>query len=765
MNSGPVHKRETLGSFSRRLAAFLPLLLCPFVTMSLSDAAVTRDISVGSAPVVQGKTLYANSWAAVIGINRYRHPALKFLDAAVGDAQRVRAALLRLGFPANQVFTLTEGQATKAAIENLLADRLRRLAQPEDRVVVYFAGHGTTEKLRGDVEEGYLLPVDADPENLFATAISMTALKQIAARQRAKHVLFAVDACYSGYAIYKTRGITNPALVEELTRRPAIQILTAGRAGDLAQERDGQGLFTKVLLAGLEGQADQRGWGWVSLNQLGEYVQARVFAESDKRQLPQYGNLEGEGQFVFVLPQARAPDAGPTPDPRARLEEERRKLEEEKQNLEAERKALDEQRRLKEEQERLAAERARLEEERKRLEEERRKAQQTYIPPTPVPPPVTTRPETTSRTIKIATQSPLSGGQSALGEAIKLGAQLAIEREKGAFERLGFKLELVPYDDQAKPDVGVANARNIVGDPEILVVIGHLNSGVSIPSSEIYKDVSLAMVSPANTNPLVTDRKYANVNRVIGRDDVQGQIAARFAREELRVSTAFVIHDRTRYGQGVAELFRQHAAQIGLEIVGYEGTEEKRDFSEILARVAATNPEVVYFGGIYDQAGQFLAQMRARGISQPAFLGPDGFDSSDLAKIAGRSARGIHYTTTAVPPTLYPGAKAFVEEYRSRFGKRPEPYAAEAYDATVVALKAIENVIQEQGGRKPSRAQVSQAIRRTTGFQGVTGPVEFDEKGDRRLATYYVIRVESDDPARWGYNQLVKRLQANPPSR
>ena len=121
-------------------------------------------------------------------------------------------------------------------------------------------------------------------------------------------------------------------------------------------------------------------------------------------------------------------------------------------------------------------------------------------------------------TIKIATQSPLSGGQSALGEGIKLGAQLGMEKFKGNLEKKGYKVELVPFDDQAKPDVGVANAKNIISDKDIMVVIGHLNSGVAIPSSEVYKEVGLAMISPANTNEKVTDRGYPNVNRVCGRD-------------------------------------------------------------------------------------------------------------------------------------------------------------------------------------------------------------------------------------------------------
>lgn len=722
----------------------------------------TRDISVGPAPVVHGKALYANSWAAVIGINRYRHPGIKRLGGAVGDAQRIQATLLRLGFPAGQVFMLSGEEASKAAIENLLADRLRRLAQPEDRVVIFFAGHGTTEQLRGDVEEGYLLPVDADPENLFATAISMTALKQIAARQRAKHVLFIVDACYSGYAIYKTRGITNPALVEELTRRPAVQVLTAGRAGDLAQERDGQGLFTKVLIAALEGQADERGWGWVSLNQLGDYVQARVFAESDKRQLPQFGNLEGEGQFVFVLPQGRTPEPAPQTDPLARLEEERRKLEEEKQRLAREQQALEEQRRLKEEHERLAAERARLEEERKRLEEERRKNQQAYIPPTTIPPPTTTRPETTSRTIRIATQSPLSGEQAALGEAIKLGALLATEKGKEALERLGFRVDLISFDDKSKAEVGVANAKNLISDPDILLLIGHLNSGVAIPSSEVYRQADLAMISPANTNPAVTDRGLPNVYRVIGRDDVQGSVAAQFAYDELRAQSAYALHDKTSYGQGAAALFRQSAERLGIRVVGFEGTEQTIDFTPIITAIKTRNPDVVYFGGLYGQAAVFFQQARKAGI-RSTFLGPDGLDSSELAMLAGQSVLGLYYTTVTRPAATYPQGREFAKEFRGRFNKDPEPFAAEAYDATLVGLRALELAVQHAGGRKPSRKEVSIAVRHLQDVDGLTGPISFDEKGDRKRARYFVIRVESASPVAWAQNQVVKTIEAAPP--
>ncbi len=161
-------------------------------------------------------------------------------------------------------------------------------------------------------------------------------------------------------------------------------------------------------------------------------------------------------------------------------------------------------------------------------------------------------------TIKIATQSPLSGGQSAIGVDIKNGAELALEQLKGPLEEMGFKVELSPYDDQANPDNGVANAKRIVADPQVLCVVGHYNSGVQIPSSEEYHSAGLANVSPANTNPKVTDRNYVEVSRIVGRDDVQGVVGAQFANSK-GMKTAYVIHDKTAYGQGIAEYFRKEA--------------------------------------------------------------------------------------------------------------------------------------------------------------------------------------------------------------
>jgi len=363
-------------------------------------------------------------------------------------------------------------------------------------------------------------------------------------------------------------------------------------------------------------------------------------------------------------------------------------------------------------------------------------------------------------TIKIATQSPLSGGQAALGEGIKLGAQLAIEKWRGNLTKMGYKVDLVPFDDQAKPDVGVANAKNIIADKDILAVIGHLNSGVAIPSSEVYKEVSVAMISPANTNPVVTDRGYPNVNRVCGRDDVQGVVGSEFANGTMKAKSVYIIHDKTQYGQGVAEFFKADAEKKGIKVLGFEGTEEKSNFDPIITPIKAKNPNVIYFGGIYDQAAPFFKQTREKGVKSK-FLGPDGMDSSDLTKIAGKAVVGMYYTSAAGPASALPKAKAFVEDFKKKFGKNPEPYAAEAYDATAIALKAIEAAAKSG---KLSREDVATAVRKVK-HSGITGEIEFDTKGDRKKALYFVLQVASDDPAKWGDNKIVKQLTIAPPEK
>ncbi|HEX2931876.1 MAG TPA: branched-chain amino acid ABC transporter substrate-binding protein [Candidatus Binatia bacterium] len=344
-------------------------------------------------------------------------------------------------------------------------------------------------------------------------------------------------------------------------------------------------------------------------------------------------------------------------------------------------------------------------------------------------------------TIKIAVQAPLSGEQAALGEHIKLGAQLAVEEASKTFKALGYDLVLVPQDDQAKPEVGVANARNMVADPNVLVIVGHFNSGVALPSSEVYKDAMLTMISPANTATEITDRGYPNVNRVCGRDDVQGPVGARFAAQELKLKSVYIIHDKTLYGQGVAETFRNEAKKLGMNVMGFEGTEERANFSPMIIPLKAKNPDLVYFGGIYHQGGLLLKQLREKGV-KAKFMGPDGIDSAEMAKIAGAAVVNSYYTSVAGPPDAYPETAAFAKKYKQRFGKETESFGMYGYDATLVGIKAMEQWINANGGKKPSRADVAGAVRKIKNFKGVTGSIEFDNKGDPVKAKYFVLQFD-----------------------
>ena len=343
--------------------------------------------------------------------------------------------------------------------------------------------------------------------------------------------------------------------------------------------------------------------------------------------------------------------------------------------------------------------------------------------------------------IKIAVQAPLSGEQAAIGDSIKLGAQLAVEESVQAFKALGYDLVLVPYDDQAKPEVGVANARNIVADPNISVLVGHFNSGVALPASEVYKDAMLVMISPANTATEITDRGYPNVNRVCGRDDVQGPVGARFAAQDLKLKSVYIVQDKTLYGQGVADNFRTEAQKLGMKILGYEGTEERANFSPLIIPLKARNPDLVYFGGIYHQGGLLLKQLRERGV-KARYMGPDGLDSPEMVNIGGRAVTGSYYTTVAGPPDAYPESAAFTKKFKQRFGRGVESFAMYGYDAALVGIKAMEEWIKANGGKRPSRAEVSAAVRSIKNFKGVTGTIQFDNKGDPLQAKYFVLQYD-----------------------
>ena len=372
--------------------------------------------------------------------------------------------------------------------------------------------------------------------------------------------------------------------------------------------------------------------------------------------------------------------------------------------------------------------------------------------------------EKENKTIKIATQSPLSGSQAGIGVDIKNAAQLALEQLSEPLTKMGYKVELAPYDDQANPDTGVANAKAIVSDPTVLGIVAHYNSGVCIPASEEYHAANLAAVSPGTTNPRVTDRGYPEVSRVCGRDDVQGGVGAEFAKSK-GIKTVWVLSDKGAYGQGIATYFKSEAEARGLKVVGVTDTDEKDNFDAVLSPILSAKPDCIYFGGMFDHTAVFYKQAREKAY-KGLFLTCDGLDSSDSTKIAGKALTeglGTFYSSTIGPPQSYPNTAKFVADFKAKFGNFPEPFCAQAYDAMAMLVKGIEDATKANNGKLPARADVCKAVRALQNYPGITGTITFNAKGDLTMNKYFVLQVSSPDPAKWAENKIVHTVDIAPP--
>lgn len=319
---------------------------------------------------------------------------------------------------------------------------------------------------------------------------------------------------------------------------------------------------------------------------------------------------------------------------------------------------------------------------------------------------------------------------------------MKLEEELKKFEDLGYTLKLEPYDDQADPKKGVSNANIIGADKNIYGVIGHLNSGVTIPSSEVYEKYNIASISPASTAVDVTERGLKTVNRIVARDDFQGPAGAQYAVETLKAKKIFVIQDKTAYGSGLADEFKAAAEKLGAEIVGYEGiTVGEKDFNGVVTQLLSKKPDLVYFGGLYSEAGLIIKQSREKGIEVP-FMGGDGMDSSGLVDIAGDAVKNTFITSVAGDSTTTDAGKKFVETYKAKFNKNAESYSVYGYDAMGVFLKGLEDAIKANDNKLPSKEKVAEAVRAINDFQGVLTTVKFDDKGDNVNAKVFLYKFD-----------------------
>lgn len=388
-------------------------------------------------------------------------------------------------------------------------------------------------------------------------------------------------------------------------------------------------------------------------------------------------------------------------------------------------------------------------------------------PPTPIPtktpiPTATETPFVPKATIKIAVHVPLSGDQSIYGTDILRAVEMAVQQLALPVNELGYKIELVSYDDQADVEIGVTNAKEIVADPEILCGVGHFNSRVMIQASEIYHKEGLAFVSPSNTSATVTDRGYLEVNRVVGRDDGQGIAGAQFAKAQ-NFTSVYVIYQSSDFARRNADNFKREADHLGVRVVGMLNSDEAEAFSGVIQRMMNTDPDLVYFAGFAGQAGPLIRQARAAGY-MGAFLLID--DNPALADLAGPlliEGGGAYYTSIAVPANLYPDAGQFIDDFDNRYGVVPQLYAAQAYDAAGICIKAIEESSKVKGGELPTRNDVANAIRALQDFKGITGIYTFNKEGDPNLIKYFVVKVTSVDSGNWGQNTVIATIESEPP--
>jgi branched-chain amino acid transport system substrate-binding protein len=340
-------------------------------------------------------------------------------------------------------------------------------------------------------------------------------------------------------------------------------------------------------------------------------------------------------------------------------------------------------------------------------------------------------------TVKIGSASPLTGPQAHIGIDIRNGVQLAIEDANAAGVEIGgrkVRFELVAEDDEANPTKAATVAQKLV-DAKVVGVVGHFNSGASIPASKVYSDAGIPQISPSSTNPKYTQQGFKTTFRVVAHDDQQGPTIGRFATENLKAKKIAVIDDSTAYGQGLADAFEKTVKGAGAQIVAREHTTDKdTDFKAILTKIKGRGPDLIMFGGIDPQAGPMVKQMSELGI-KAKYIGGDGMQTPNFIKLAGPASEGVMASMPGLPKEKMPGGDEFLKKYKAKYNQDVELFAPMGYDAVMVFVDSMKRA----GSTDP--AKFLPEIGKTN-YQGVIGPIAFDEKGDLKNGpiTVYVVK-------------------------
>jgi branched-chain amino acid transport system substrate-binding protein len=323
--------------------------------------------------------------------------------------------------------------------------------------------------------------------------------------------------------------------------------------------------------------------------------------------------------------------------------------------------------------------------------------------------------------LKVGVAGPFTGANAAFGAQLKNGAEQAAADINAAGGVNGQKIELVFGDDVSDPKQGVSVANKFVADG-VKWVVGHFNSGVSIPASEVYAEAGIVQVTPASTNPRFTERSLWNTFRTCGRDDQQGAVAGDYIIKNFKGKPVAIVHDKTPYGKGLADETKKAMNAGGVTEVIYEGVNTgEKDFSALVSKLKAANVAVVYFGGLHTEAGLIIRQMRDQGLAAPMMSG-DGIVSNEFWSIAGPGAAGT-LMTFAPDPRKNPAAADVVAKFKAK-NIDPEAYTLYAY----AALQAMASGAKAAGSNDGKK--VAEAMKAKGPHATVLGPMGFDAKGD-----------------------------------
>jgi len=339
--------------------------------------------------------------------------------------------------------------------------------------------------------------------------------------------------------------------------------------------------------------------------------------------------------------------------------------------------------------------------------------------------------------IKIGVAGPLTGPNAAFGAQLQKGAEMAAKDINAAGGMNGEQIVLEFGDDVSDPKQGVSVANKFVGDG-VHFVDGHFNSGVSIPASEVYAENGILQITPASRNPTYTERGLWNTFRTCGRDDQQGRVAGMYIAEHYKDGKIAVLHDKTPYGQGLADETKKAMNAAGLTEVVYEGINVgDKDFSALIAKMKDAGVTVVYWGGLHTEGGLIVRQMADAGMKAQMISG-DGIVSDEFASIAGPAAEGVMNTFGPDPRTLA-SAQDVVKKFRDE-GFEPEAYTLYSY----AVLQVMSQAAAKAGSLDPQT--VAATIKSGGPWDTVLGPLGYDEKGDITKLDYvmYVWKKGAD---------------------